>query len=93
MLVQFGIFSDYGFSNGNFTTTMRDNIETEDLVFLKEGWVADKLFFIFQNSFGEMRAVEASKVNLTSLSPGDKLQASIRRKGCSGREIERIYPL
>lgn len=72
---------------------MRETIEIEELVFLKEGRVADKLYLIFQNNFGEMRAVEAIKVGQLSFNPGDKLQARVRRKGCAGREIEQIYRL
>ncbi len=70
---------------------MKQKIEFEELVYLKEGRVEDRLFFIFQNSNGELRAVEAAKINLQKVNPGEKYKARVRKVGCSNRVIEHIY--
>ncbi len=62
----------------------------EELLFVKEGRVEDKVFYIFQNPVGELRAVEAAKVKVAVLQPGDKIKAWVARKGCAGREIEQV---
>ncbi len=67
---------------------MKNKVEIEELVYLKEGRVEDRLFFIFQNTSGELRAVEAAKINLTKVDPGEKYRAQVRRVGCSNRIIE-----
>ncbi len=69
---------------------MSHKTEIEELVYLKEGRVEDKLFFIFQNTNGELRAVEALKINLDKVVPGEKYTARVRRVGCSNRVIEHL---
>nr|WP_321410280.1 hypothetical protein [uncultured Carboxylicivirga sp.] len=69
---------------------MRNQKNSEILIFLKESELADKRFYIFQNELGELRAVESVKFNLTELNPGDKLTAEVFHKGCAGREIHQI---
>jgi len=66
-------------------------IELEELTFLKESWLEDKKFMVFQNEKGELRAVEAHIVQVDNLISGTKLKAKVRKKGCSGREIEEVY--
>ncbi|MCW3785430.1 hypothetical protein [Plebeiibacterium sediminum] len=65
--------------------------ELEELTFLKESWLEEKKFMVFQNHKGELRAVEAHIVQVPNLTMGDKLKARVRKKGCSGREIETVY--
>jgi len=66
-------------------------IEIEEFTFLKESWLEDKRFLVFQNSKGELRAVEAHIVSVDDLTAGTKLKAKVSRKGCSGREIHEVY--
>ncbi len=66
-------------------------LELEELTFIKESWLEEKKFMVFQNQKGELRAVEAHIVQVDSLSTGDKLKARVRKKGCSGREIEKVF--
>lgn len=71
---------------------MPGKTEIEELIFLKEGTVADKNFYIFQNQLGELRAVEKERIDLNGLKKGDKLKAKVSKKGCAGREIEQLFP-
>ncbi len=66
-------------------------IELEILTFLKESWLEEKKFMVFQNEKGELRAVEAHIVQVESISAGDILKARVRKKGCSVREIEEVF--
>ncbi len=70
---------------------MATKSEIEDLIFLKECWLEDKQFMVFQNTKDELRAVEAQFVNIKGLKIGDKLKAMVRPRGCAGREIEKVY--
>ncbi len=63
----------------------------KELTFLKESWLEEKKFMVFQNKKGKLRAVEAHIVQVSLLAMGDKLKAKIRIKDCSGREIETVY--
>lgn len=66
-------------------------METEELEYIKEGNVEDKLYFIFMTTTGEYRAVEAEKIHYRDISPGQKFKARVKRRGCSGREIEELF--
>ena len=66
-------------------------LELEELIFIKESWLDEKKFFVFQNKNGELRAVEAHIVQVEQLSTGDSLKAMVSKKGCSGREIKKVF--
>lgn len=69
---------------------MEIKTEIEKLIYLKEGQIEDKLYFIFTNIAGEFRAVNAETLNITQLCCGKEYSAVVKRKGCSGREITEI---
>jgi hypothetical protein len=60
---------------------------TEELTLLKLSSFEDKWFYIFQNAEGELRTLESDKFTELTLQPGDVVQASMRKRGCAGREI------
>ncbi len=67
---------------------MKESVEIEELKYVKEGTVEDTLYLIFQNADGDLRAVEACKVNLSRIDPGETYRAQVKRVGCSNRIIE-----
>ena len=69
----------------------KKKLEKEILEYVKEGQVEDKVFFIFLTSTGEYRAVEAEKLPFSNINPGQKFNALVKPRGCSGREIVEIY--
>ncbi len=66
-------------------------LELELLTFIKESWLDEKKFMVFQNEKGELRAVEAHIVQVEQISIGDQLKAKVHKKGCSGREIKKVF--
>ena len=70
---------------------MEKDLEKEVLEYIKKGKVEDKVFFIFLTSAGEYRAVEAEKLKNQTINPGQKFNALVKRRGCSGREIVEIF--
>ncbi|MDP4202207.1 MAG: hypothetical protein Q8861_05905 [Bacteroidota bacterium] len=63
-----------------------DNESTEILTLIKISNFEDIPFYIFMNEQGEFRSMETSK-SAVSVQPGSVVKASIRKKGCAGREI------
>ncbi len=70
---------------------MKKKIELEKLTFIKVSYLEEKKFIVFQNEEGELRAVEADIVKVDGFKFGDVLKAEVLHKGCSGREILRVY--
>ncbi len=70
---------------------MKTKIEIEELLFIKESSLEDKTFMVFQNEKGELRAVESHIVVAEGFKIGDKLKAEVLHKGCSGREIRKVF--
>ncbi|MDP4271363.1 MAG: hypothetical protein Q8909_14770 [Bacteroidota bacterium] len=60
---------------------------SEELTLIKMSCFEDKWFYIFQNTEGEFRTLESDKFVELSLQPGDVVHASMRKRGCAGREI------
>ncbi len=63
----------------------------EELYYLKNGWIDDKEYYIFRNSEGEFRAVEAKLIEIPQLEPNSKIKALVKHTGCSGRVIDQVY--
>ncbi len=63
-----------------------NNESTEILTLIKISSFENTPFYIFMNEEGEFRSIETSK-SAISLEPGSIVKASIRKKGCAGREI------
>lgn len=59
---------------------------TEILTLIKISRFENTPFYIFMNEEGEFRSLETSK-SAIQLDPGAIVKASIRKKGCAGREI------
>lgn len=70
---------------------MKLKFEIEELVYLKETCLDEKLFLLFKNGKGELRAIEAKSITKDNLSPGVKLKVKFKRKGCSGRIVEEVH--
>ncbi|MTK53247.1 hypothetical protein [Paludibacter sp.] len=69
-----------------------NNESTEILTLIKISSFENTPFYIFMNEEGEFRSLEANKSALM-LEPGAIVKASIRKKGCAGREITALCSL
>ncbi len=59
----------------------------EELIFCREASIEDKSFFLFKNTKGEYRVVEAKAYESFRFQPGMVVTAKLRKKGCTGEEI------
>lgn len=65
----------------------------EDLVFVRESCLEDQDYYVFRNTKGKLRFIQADNYRSFPLSPGIFLKGRFLEKGCAGNEIvELIHP-